>query len=614
MAIKRLTREETDYMREYIQEGVERGETAQQIRQRRRELADFFECTFNQVSGAVAWKTQETRLVLEKLILPTDTQKQTDIGEDENMTPIPDTTIDVSVVPESTNISIVGTIEESIKLTVNKIDELETVTINQEIETSEESRLQTNNLRIESEAPKINDELLEPIDGAIFDYDNPEKNEWREKLMQYVCERIPLEKRAKAKVLCLGGRKNLEPKAYIQNGFSPENIFSIENSKKVKGEFLASAADLGIQTYFGDINTFNVSDRFTVVSLDYPGPVTVDKQLDVAGILLEDDAVVVMNYQKKRDPFKAKKFAVMSNDFRNMVETKSPESFDEEYRHYAENLESILQYKAKNTKVSGEEWLDSRKKLMAGILVAFGENRNDCFVLENYPLYKAIYDITIDDRYDRMMPLHKNFLRKFTEAMEDLTKVRDAEAIGSFGLLFLRWLHKTHRCRPLIRDIKYEEYLSKRDGKHNPFITVYSELHTPRSSYIKNSKIANQFATMLEAMIEDDFEGELILRQAVSSHKVLLVSFKKNILEMSYKSKVKGNNALSFTDMLEKAYEIVEKDMSSLEIELFGDKQPPKAEKLFSYKNKRLEEFFGKAEKKQILSAQRKATSKYRKN
>ncbi len=62
-------------MRDFIKEGVERGETLEEIKLRRQELSDTLNCTIKQVAAATAWKKQDDgSLVLEEL-LPNDPTK-----------------------------------------------------------------------------------------------------------------------------------------------------------------------------------------------------------------------------------------------------------------------------------------------------------------------------------------------------------------------------------------------------------------------------------------------------------------------------------------------------------------------------------------------------------
>lgn len=54
-----LTRSDTDYMRECVQELVQNGATKHSIKELRRTLADLFGCSIQQVAAATAWKTAD---------------------------------------------------------------------------------------------------------------------------------------------------------------------------------------------------------------------------------------------------------------------------------------------------------------------------------------------------------------------------------------------------------------------------------------------------------------------------------------------------------------------------------------------------------------------------
>jgi len=159
------------------------------------------------------------------------------------------------------------------------------------------------------------------VTGATFNYDNPEKNAWRDFIFAHLCARVPRELRPTKKILCLGGANNLEPKAYIDHGFSPANITSVERDVSIQDRFRESAYALGIQPVVGELRDLCSEERFDIVSLDYTGPIGKDKIFDIMSILLANDALVVMNCEQKREQAIIKKSLWSARHIRSILPT-----------------------------------------------------------------------------------------------------------------------------------------------------------------------------------------------------------------------------------------------------------------------------------------------------
>jgi hypothetical protein len=272
MAIKKFERQDTDYMREYIQEGVKLKETEDQIKARRRELADLFGCSLAQVAGAVAWKKNGDGLELKPL----------ELNDSIN------TVNDVEIIEESAKADPAT----SIKVTpaVNPTQPLE-IPVEEPVNITETSSNIT----------------VHPKSGAWADFERSAiKEKWRQVECEFIDKHLDAdpEKRAKMRVLCTPGIKcYLEVRHLLSRGFKPENIIAIERDEGAWGDFESNCREIGITPMFGDLKEIlpQITEPIDVACIDFLGPYCVSYLQILHQLPLADRAIVAVNMMAKRE-------------------------------------------------------------------------------------------------------------------------------------------------------------------------------------------------------------------------------------------------------------------------------------------------------------------------
>ncbi|MDD4319562.1 MAG: hypothetical protein PHW10_04550 [Candidatus Peribacteraceae bacterium] len=279
MATRKLDRDETDFMRDYIQEGVDRGETKKQIQERRRELTTIVDCTIKQVAGAVAWKNKgEEKLVLEQLELsPTP--------EEQQQPPSPETQIQAATTfPSSSSPEV-----EIVKPPEPAASEVPPSTWQNSPDES------PTHIRVH------------PKSGAWADYEHSEiKETWRAVEAKFIDENVDAnpEKRAKMRIICTPGIKcYLEMRHILAKGFRPENIVAVERDDKAWSDFEMNAKALGIRPIFGDLSQVLRTQNapFDIALLDFVGQQSIPTLEAINRLPLAQRAIVAITTMAKRE-------------------------------------------------------------------------------------------------------------------------------------------------------------------------------------------------------------------------------------------------------------------------------------------------------------------------
>lgn len=385
------------------------------------------------------------------------------------------------------------------------------------------------------------------VTGATFNYDNPEKTAWRnDVLMRYACESIPEAKRPYTKIVCFGGRKNLEPLAYIERKFAASNITSVECDEDVRPEFLASAEKAGIQTYTGNLSDMRSKQRFGLASLDYTGPVTMERMLDATTILLEDDATVIINCQNKRDP-KLMRVAALLNmgtveRFLNMnIGAESALPSEHEFK------DDLVEYfnEAADTQLNSDEWARSRRKILFFALSSFGLARRESVSMRGFPNLERAFLLQGDRTQrigntppkDETSALIGRFGDEYCAAYGRFTNVPAPALMRNLTLSMVMGTRMAFTSRPLVSNLHFEKYYSEHDGTRNPFITACARLRVPRELYKKHHAIFYGMAQILEAMLQDESQqGRLRMEIATVRGRGLAAALTKPIVQLSFKT------------------------------------------------------------------------------
>jgi len=279
MATRKLDRDETDFMRDYIQEGVDRGETEEQIKERRLELTRIVDCTIKQVAGAVAWKKDqnEEKLILKPLELPSNPEEQvqpptqeSQIQSVESSTSFSSADTEIGTPPESTPIETTPVPQ------INSPDELPT------------------HVRVH------------PKSGAWVDFENSEiKETWRQAEAEFIDRHVDIDsaKRAEMRVLCTPGIKCYkEVQHLLRKGIKPENIFAVEREKAAWGEFETNCRAAGIRPVFGELQELLPHQApFDIVCIDFLGQLSKANLRVLQKLPLRDRAVISVNMLAKRE-------------------------------------------------------------------------------------------------------------------------------------------------------------------------------------------------------------------------------------------------------------------------------------------------------------------------
>lgn len=288
MAERKLSRTDTDFMREYVQEGVDAGETEDQIKSRRKDLTELFGCTLNQVSGAVAWKKEgNEELVLKPLELPTR-----NFVDDSG-----DTTIEDNATNHSTgNINEDNELSIPVAITSDSVLEEQSTVI---------SVVDQNGLN--SEQNERTHITFHSKGGAWVDFENSHiKEVWRLAEMQFIDRSFPRDpkKRGQLRVLCTPGIKCYkEVERLLSIGIKPENITAIEREKGAWEEFEGNCREKGIQPVFGELSEVlpTITEPFDIVTVDFLGQMCSANERVIAKIPLATRAVLAVNFLAKRE-------------------------------------------------------------------------------------------------------------------------------------------------------------------------------------------------------------------------------------------------------------------------------------------------------------------------
>ncbi len=327
------------------------------------------------------------------------------------------------------------------------------------------------------------EETPEALNGAHIEYNNEIKNEWRKKMREFLEERTTPEERAKMKVLCLPGRQWLEVEhVYLALGFRPENIIGVEREASVRAEFEQNAEQLGCQAHFGDLQDFleRYEGKFDVVSLDFLGPVSIQAIKIFNRLKISERAFVLTNFQGKREN--------KAQDCLHAVDGMV-RKFTTGFQQDVGALEDI-----KNSISLQEQGIESPRQLEAV--------RDDTFCYLIHNTIPRNHNPRYVNRLERLS-VHKRF-HQLQAASADLADTLEKLLIRfghpkSWGVaiylanIFLRSVtYDTH----LVSVEKYR-YMSKSGNRTTPFVSDFLELRVPTELY-GQTKCITQF--MLECM------------------------------------------------------------------------------------------------------------------
>jgi len=433
MATRKLDRSETDFMRDYIQEGVDRGGRGVQKQKRRRELTEIVNCTIKQVAGAVAWKDKgQEKLVLEPLVL------------DEK----PETSEQPSSPPS----------------------------------------LPTN---IETDYDNSGEDDYEEMD-----YDYETKRRWRNKLQEQIRATLPLLDSTGNRVLFFPGRNCYEVEIYRELGIPSNQLvgFIKSTDPKVLADFYRSAQKFGIDARIGDLERACQMDigKFDIVSLDFPGQFCDKYHRICTKIPLNDRSIVIVNTMGKREKGKAHVLlgvaekAAHPQKLLEGLETfgARPYSTDEERERVSQELTAFLKEPTEDVAHAREQ----HAHLLTVGSMGIHQTRN--WVFEQEILNSHAMQIRATTDKDPIQSLRscasllgplmgRNLTARLAEYSwnNDIAKIDSVSNLLSGGLFL-----DTVFNRPHVLALKKYQYVS--DGRsHSPFNTDIAVLDIPKDFY-----------------------------------------------------------------------------------------------------------------------------------
>ena len=319
-----------------------------------------------------------------------------------------------------------------------------------------------------------------------INYDNPEKREWRRNKKDYLSENLPKKDREKANVVLLPAEdwRDVE-EVYDPLSFKRERLWGAEKDKDLQPKFCEKATELGTNFFKGDVRKLlkSQSTRYKIADLDFKGQAsreTLEKILP--HLLLDDDAILFLNFQRKREPrgvqndmratvhFAKRILDFTITNFKNLVGVIS-EIHDEKFdtsaplaEFYEEGLSRLLQMHTGTERLEDCLLRSDILRLQKLAESHFPKNTEDAWGL-------AITNVVMDinEKLDSFVDQHREFDTKPEERDRFLYMPRiAAEAL---------------RGVPRLIDIKSFQYVSPEGN--TPFHTLACKFHRPRRKYLQ---------------------------------------------------------------------------------------------------------------------------------
>jgi hypothetical protein len=483
---------EKDWIRTEFENAVARGAPKNEVSKLRVEMAQEIGLTEHQVRSITAWKREELGLVLKPQELGNET--------------LPLTKLDnrIEVIDEVTN--------EAIELPIVEIDEVIIPEIvNKAVEATEK--------RPDSEVPSESKIQFLQSGGSAdaHEYDNPIKNAWRNKWVQFLDKMIPQNERRNKKILCLPAAKCLEIPLYLQLGFRPENITGVirKDRKEYTNEFLHNALKYGIKPMVGDLGELLTEDstQYDVVNLDFEGPVSMSNRIAYDQVLLAEDALIIINLAARRDPkIASREFA---NGYVMRQATNGVDSFDK-FANIVDRFTSLDRPEAMTEYYPIADTRDFGMRRFAEIV---GRDRDENLLIEYerfQTLWKKLADKnpelngvegsaeergtivkTIDLVFSNgIFPIIKSLLKEYGMDETTANKIRLLAKCVVTDALF---------GASFVKDYEKWKYISK--GGNTPYVSYFMKKKSPRRNYEDMRPTVEFFYNALENLADASIQG-----------------------------------------------------------------------------------------------------------
>lgn len=322
------------------------------------------------------------------------------------------------------------------------------------------------------------------IGGEHVDYDNAIKQRWRETWKEFLDKHTDPAKRASMLVLCLPGKKCLEIPLYLELGFKPENIVGVEGGDEdAWKEFEANAKKYGISTVRGDLLMDfwqYTNQRFDVLSYDFLGPSCNHYVKTVAASLVKEDAVVMLNFMKKRESksaqFKMQGWAPVSTDeFETALANAEGTKVERAMQIGKMFREKVMNAEKGEVEIAPLEHLRQNSIInLYGQMLGINRPENSLFYEQIQYLLSEEHAITTQEGFEAVAIAVYNAMEK----QKGGAAVAITYANGLRGLVSAAW-----QRIPLATDIAQVQYKSMASGKACPFHTVMMKCNTPLQEY-----------------------------------------------------------------------------------------------------------------------------------
>jgi hypothetical protein len=451
--LRKATDEERCLVREELAQAVIRKATAFEIDEIRRKLAAQLGLTYPQIKAIGAWKKDSSGQLILK---PTDVSDNS--KSDSNTVDDFSATSDEIIMPADSIVEI-----------ENEFGEIET--------------------------------------GEIDPYDNPEKRDWRMAIRTFAAKYL----KRKPAVACLPAANWHEVhEIYDPLKINRSDIYGAEANPELQPTFERKAEDLGTQHYSGTFQKLMRSNttRYGFVNLDFRGQMCKQSFNVLNDVLLDDVAVVVVNFMRKRERreiqnvLKGTAFALKNYPVNTV-------GIDETYDRYYQ----LLRDEGKNEMPLDEAMDIAASQVLSGKI---GENRREKWMMADK------IDKIVELAHTEKFKLAKNgdlegeptlhILFAMWAAIADMEKAIDEQT--TYGLSHF---HNTSAYLPnLVTDalfqkpklIEFEEYYYVSPTGNAPFLTHMYLMQTPRYEYLQLSNTVRFFLDVAERFYACKKAGE----------------------------------------------------------------------------------------------------------
>lgn len=449
-----LTKEEKDLIRKYVEEGTD----DEDKKNRRMEMSEKFKTGVRQIAAVTAWTKIRAQQTMAESVEKSFTDEEKAFIYEYIFEGIDDN--DKALRYEE----------------IAKMFSVEASKIHAVIDSFEEENILLDPTTTNQKSKRLRKTLK---GGAHVEYDNPEKNRWREKMKEFILSRTTEGERAKMKVLCLPGKKWLEAtQVFLEIGFKPENIHGIERDLQAREEFENTAFKLGCNAHFTDLMGFvrdSETPSFDVISLDFLGPFNKGTIKLLERLKPKKKQLLMTNFMGKRED--------TAQPFMRMTTNSAQAPIKNDVSDYVDpvsQMEKGFQV-AKQVSENGGPTAITRNYLALTTSHAAG-------ILTFNPRYaariEAMRESHEDDKLRNVMEIVKNAIQVLGALDEELRRNGLPQEYRYCVCHYASWiLHNSLLNLPIVVAAESYEYSSGVKGSNSKYVSDFLEIDRPTRKY-----------------------------------------------------------------------------------------------------------------------------------